>query len=244
MYPRRWLIASGLGAFVLGLLLCAPARLFVSALPLGAWSMSLQGASGSLLDGEAALVTRAGPLHVTWRVRPAVLLLARVQLDWQGAMGGVHAVGGMSISPLGGRLVVNRADADAAAVSRMLAPWRAQLDQPLALRQAAIAVGFSGAVRQADGLVSWGPGVLRVEGRTPLALPALRGRVRQDGESVELLVDSERAPEAVLSRVRYDTRDRELHFVLLQRGADLLGQPSSPARSPETAVFEMRQTFR
>lgn len=244
MYPRRWLIASGLGAFVLGLLLCAPARLLVSALPLDAWSMSLQGTSGTVLAGDAALATRAGLLHVAWRVRPAALLLLRVQVDWQGTMEGAQAEGGVSVSLLGGRLDIHRADVEAAAMSRMLAPWRAQVDQPLALRRAALAVGFSGLVRAVDGLVSWGPGALRVEGRTPLQLPALRGRLRQDGESVELLVDSERAPDEVLSRARYDTRDRELHVVLYQRGADLLGQPSAAARPPETPVFEMRQAFR
>lgn len=244
MYPRRWLIASGLGAFALGLLLCAPARLLVSALPLDAWSMSLQGASGTLLAGEAGLATRAGPLHITWRVRPAAMLLLRVEMDWQGVMDGVQVEGRVGVSPLGGRLDIHRADVVATAMSRMLAPWRAQVDQPLALRRVLLAVGFSGLVRTAEGLVSWGPGTLRVDGRTPIELPALRGRVQQDGDSVEVLVDSERAPDQVLSRARYSGRDQELHVVIYQRGADLLGQPSAAARPPETVVFEMRQTFR
>lgn len=206
--------------------------------------MSLRGASGTLLAGEAGLATRAGPLHLTWRIRPAALLLLRAEMNWQGVMNGVQAEGGMAVSPLGGRLVVHRADVDAGAMSRMLAPWRAQVDQSLALRRAELAVGFSGLVRSADGLLNWGPGTLRVDGRAPLALPALRGRLRQDGESVELLVDSERAPEEALSRTRYDARSRELHVVLYQRGADLLGQPSAAGRAPETPVFEMRQAFR
>lgn len=244
MYPRRWLIASGLGAFVLGLLLCAPARLLISALPLDAWSMSLQGASGTLLAGEAGLVTRAGPLHITWRAHPAAMLLLRVEMDWQGVMDGVQADGRVAVSPLGGRLDIHRADVVAAAISRMLAPWRAQVDQPLALRRVMLAVGFSGLVRAAEGLVSWGPGTLRVDGRTPIELPVLRGRVQREGDSVELLVDSERSPEEALSLTRYDTRSRELHVVLYQRGTDLLGQPSAAARPPETVVFEMRQAFR
>lgn len=244
MYPRRWLIVSGLGAFVLGLLLCAPARLLVSMLPLERWALVPQAASGTLLAGDVRLHAGAGPLYLSWRLQPVHLLALSVRADWRAELDGMQADGQLDIAPWRARLDVQRADIDVSAAGRLLAPWRASVDQPLAFRQVVLAVAPSGLLRAADGRASWGPGALRVEGRPPRAMPALRGRLQPDGVVAELVIDSETAPGETLASVRYDTSTRELHVTLFQRGADLLGQPASPPRAPGTAVFEMRQSFR
>lgn len=242
MYPTRCLIAAGVLAFLLGLALHMPARFALSALPLNAQGVVLQGASGSLVEGEARLASTGGPFRVTWDLQGWRLFLLQLAADWKVDAMNLKADGRLALAPWGGSLQVGHLELTARGISQWAGQWQAGVDQPLTGRGLHASFSLAGRVRDAGGLLAWGPGVLNIAGRAPVSLPALRGRLGREEAVVVLQVDGEGAPEQSLAFGRFDTEMRELHLGLLQRGAELLGQRMAP-RPPETVVFEMKQTF-
>lgn len=244
MYPRRLLIGIALGAFLLGLLWGLPARFLVPALGLERASITVETVSGTITRGGLR-ATRAGvPVVAGWELQAWRLCLLQLSAAWKLDFGGATADGQLVLAPWGGGLNVGKADVPAATLNRWTQRWRARVTEPLVAREIAVALSPTGSVREAAGTAAWGPGELKVAGRPPLAIPALRGRLQPVDGGMEFVVDGESAPGQVLARASYDAQTAELHVVLLQRGADLLGMRARNGRDPDTAVFEMRQLLR
>lgn len=242
MYPTRWLIALGLGAFALGLFLNMPLHMLLSPVPLDRWGIAVQETSGSLLAGEARLATKSGTLNVDWTLRPWHLFVLQFRADWHARLDDIKAAGQLGLAPWGGSVVVARAEIPANSLDALLRQWRAGVDQPLTVDGLTLSLWPTGKLRDAGGELAWGGGMLRVSGRESITMPSLLGLVRRDAAVIEAVVVADNDRENVLARARYDTQTKELHLVLLQRGADLLGQKAS-SRPADTAVFEMKQTF-
>lgn len=245
MYPRRLLIGIALGAFLLGLLWGMPARFLVPALGLERAGIVVESVSGTITHGGLR-ATRAGvPLVAGWKLQLWRLCLLQLSAEWVLDFGGAAADGRLALAPWGASLAIARGDVPAATLSRWMQRWRATVTEPLVLRGIAVALTPTGTVRQAAGTAAWGPGEVQVAGRpAPLAMPALRGRLQRVDDGLEFVVDGESAPGQALARAGYDDQAAEVHVVLLQRGADLLGMRARNGRDPETPVFEMRQLLR
>lgn len=243
MYPTRWLIAAGVLAFLLGLALYMPARFALAALPLNGAGLVVQGASGSLSNGEARLASTGGPFRVAWDLEGWRLLLLQLAADWKVDARELRAEGHGAVAPWGGSMTIARLDLSARGISQWTGQWQAGVDRPLAGRDLHLSFSPTGRARDASGALAWGPGTLTLAGRPPVQVPALRGRLLREEAVLVLQVDGENAPGQELAFGRFDTEAREMQLALLQRGAGLLGE-RMPARSPETVVFEMKQAFR
>ena len=244
MLPTRWLVALGLGAFVLGLLVHLPARLVLEPLAERLPGLALRAASGTVLAGSAELATAPEGARLDWNFRPRDLLLLSVGVDWQWQQGQSRASGTLSRSPLGLRLRVDEGDLAPPQLNRVLARWQARTGTPLAVRNLDVALGAGGVIRRAEGRAQWAGGRVTVGARQPVDLPALRGVLSSQGAIAELVVDGETAPGEPLATVTVDSVSGELHARVFQRGATLLGKAAATGRAPDTVVFELRQPLR
>lgn len=244
MYPRRLLIVTGVLAFLASLLVLMPVRVALAMLP---GALAVQAPAGTLLDGQATVVSGGETLRIGWRLRPAWLLTLGVGGQWSvtGA-DGLAADGSLVRRPWGASIAVGQARVPAGFLNRHLRLAGVTVDQPLLVRDLSVSGAPGVAVRTASGRLAWGPGTLRWRQQQPdtVSLPALRGVVSAADGSLQILVDGENAPGETLASARLDPVSGEYHLVVTREAAPLLGRPLQADAASGSPLFEVRQRLR
>lgn len=241
MYPRRGLIALGIVAFIVSVAALVPARLLIAALPASS-ALRITDPSGTLWQGQAQIATSRGAYSVSWDLHPWQLLLLGAAGDWQVTSDGVTAEGGVVLRPWGHSLIVRRAELSGARLAQMFSRSGLAVDQSLLVRDVEVSRARDGQVRSAEGVLAWGPGTVRLRDRPdPLSVPALHGRLEASEGNLRMVVDGEPMPGQTLATLDADFRTGELHAVVLQRAADMLGLAEKGRRPHESTLVELRQ---
>ncbi|MFZ5723501.1 MAG: type II secretion system protein N [Pseudomonadota bacterium] len=243
MYPRRLLIAAGVAAFLAGLLVLAPLGQWLRLAP-PAVAQRISAPTGTLWQGSAQIATSGGPLQVGWDLHPWRLLLATLQADWTLAGSGLSARGTASAAPWGYGVQVDRGELAGERISGV-SGGRAVADQPLQFQDIGLGLAPDGRIEEASGRLAWGPGTVRLSDRPePLALPALRGYLREADGRLKVQVDGENEPGAPLATLTLDPVGNLLQLVVTHRAARLAGvAPAAPA-APDAAFLELSQPLR
>ncbi|MFP5439937.1 MAG: type II secretion system protein N [Gammaproteobacteria bacterium] len=244
MYPRRLLVAAGVLAFAVSLVVLAPVGWLLRLAPDGI-AERVSDPGGTLWRGSASLATQSGLLQVSWDSRPARLLLLTISADWTATGNGLAASGSVAAAPWGYRLQVERGELGPGWLGRIVTGTRVVSDQPLSIQGLDLELAPGGRVDGASGRLGWGPGTVQVAGRAePLAVPALRGLVRAVDGRLRVLVDGESEPGGMLATLDVDPEARGVHLLISQRAARLVGAAPSSPRPPDEAFFELRQPLR
>ena len=234
MYPGRRLIVLGALAFLCSLLAFLPARLALAVIPASP-ALQISAPAGSLWHGSARIVTASAGYDVSWDLQSWRLLVLGIGGDWRVSSAGLSAEGSVVVHPWGRKLVVAQAELAGPRLAQMFSRSAVTIDQPILCRDVAIAVAASGEVTAARGQCSWGPGTVKVASRPqPMAVPALHGRLEQVDGNLRLVVDGEPAPGETIATADADFRKGELHLVVLQRAADVVGFAEKGQRPPAT----------
>ncbi len=246
MYPKRLLVIAGLLAFASGLATLAPLSVVLKIAP-DSLARRVANPAGTLWQGTAQLTTQQGPVRVSWDSHPGWLLLLTLSADWKAVTTGLNAAGRFELAPWGYRLRVDRGDIDGERLSRVMPGTRARLDQPLLLNGLDIQLSPGGKVERAAGRMALEAGQIRVGGRPePLSVPALRGQLRKTDTGLQIFVDGEAEPGALLASIDLNLPlPGEMHLKVTDRAMRLAGaMPEGVARPPDTVTFEMRQPVR
>lgn len=244
MYPRRLLVVIGVIAFAVALLLHAPAKRVLGLLP-GAERGWITGTSGTLLHGLTTIRGERGDLRVAWDLQPWRLLLLGLGAEFRVSGQDLSLQGRVALHPWGYRYTVDRGEVGSPRLNGLLAPSGASIDQALALHDVSLAVSPGGTVRDAGGVLAWGPGSVRLRNRAaPVVLPALRGTLAAIDGRLQLVADGETAPGQPLATLEIDPAANQLHLRVLKRGARVAGLAAEAAGAPDTPFVELRQPLR
>lgn len=244
MYPSRLLITAGILAFAISLVVLAPLSWLLKLAPAGV-AQRVSAPSGTLWQGSARLALGSAPMLVSWDAHPARLLLLTASADWTASGDGLNAAGAVSAAPWGYRLQVERGELGPERIGRLFASSKAVIDQPLTFRALDLDLAPGGRLDAATGRLAWGPGTVSVGGRPePLAVPALRGQIRDVDGKLRLVVDGESEPGGMLATLDIDLAARNLHLLISQRAARLVGAAPDSPKPPDEAFFELRQPLR
>ncbi len=167
--PSPALIVSlGAGIFILSLAVTAPARLAAGWLSQQIPILHLEGVSGTLWQGNAELAAvqvRGNWLslgRLQWRLSPAALLLARVQLQVE-ATAADREISGTAIAGINGSILLR--DALVLGKAPLLSPWlpkgmNAEGEISLRIRH----LRWSGEIREVDASLGWQNSQLNIRG--------------------------------------------------------------------------------
>lgn len=244
MYPRRLLVAAGILAFVVSLAVLAPVSWMLRLAP-EAFAQRITDAGGTLWRGSARVAMRSGPVLVSWDSHPARLLLLTISADWTATGSDLAASGSIGAAPWGYRLQIERGELGPDRLGRIVTGTRVVIDRPLSVQGLDLEIAPGGRIDAADGRLGWGPGTVQVAGRAePLAVPVLRGLVRAVDGRLRVLVDGESEPGGMLATLDIDPEARDMHLLVSQRAARLVGAAPASPRAPDDAFFELRQPLR
>lgn len=241
MYPRRSLIVLGLLAFLASLVAFVPARLVLVVLPVSPM-LKIVDPAGSLWHGRARIATVHEQYAVSWDLQAWRLLLLGLGGNWQVSATDMSAQGHLILRPWALELRINQGELAGSRLARIFSGSGMTIDQPLRLQGVAISADWRGEAISAQGSCAWGPGSVQVANRpAPLAVPALRGQFAVVDGKLRLVVDGEPAPGQTLATADADFRADEIHLVILQRAAEMVGWLSKSQRPPGTPFIELRQ---
>ncbi len=228
-------------AFLASLVAFVPARLALAVLPVPPM-LKIVDPAGSLWHGQARIATVHGQYAVSWDLQPWQLLLLGLGGSWQVSATDTSAQGHLILRPWALELRIKQGKVAGSRLARIFSSSGMTIDQPLRLQGVAISAGWRGEVISAQGSCAWGPGSVPVANRpAPLAVPALRGQLAAADGKLRLVVDGEPAPGQTLATANIDFRKNELHLVVLQRAAEMVGWVGKGQRQPETPLVELRQ---
>lgn len=244
MYPRRSLIILGLLTFLASLVAFVPARLAIAVLPVPP-ELKIVDPAGSLWHGQARIATVHGQYAVSWDLQAWRLLLLGLGGSWQVSATDMSAQGHLILRPWALELRINQGELAGSRLARIFSGPGMTIDQPLRLQGVAISAAWRGEAISAQGRCAWGPGSVQVANRpAPLAVPALRGQFAVADGKFRLVVDGEPAPGQTLATADADFRADEMHLVILQRAAEMVGWLGKGQRPPDTPFIELRQPLR
>lgn len=246
MYPKRLLTTAGLLAFLGGMVALAPLAWVLKSVP-DPLSKRLLSPAGTIWQGSARINTAGGPVQIRWDAHPARLLLLTLAADWKADGSGLSAEGNLGIAPWGYHLQVVRGEVGGERLSRVMPGTGAHFDQPLLLSGLDLQLSPGKVVERASGRMAWGPGLVRVGGRSePLLVPALRGQLRRTDRGLQLQVDGEAEPGGLLASIDIGLPlPSEMHLKVTDRAMRRVDAAAgAPPRSPDTVAFELRQQLR
>lgn len=242
MYPRFLLAATGLAAFLCGLILFAPLQRLVSWLP---ETSSLRAATfeGTLGEGRATLPTGMGTTVWHFRLQPLYLFTLGVGGRWDLVAADTSAEGTAVVRPWGLSANISTGKVAASKLAQLAGGDSFQTGEPLFLKDISVRARPGAGLVSAEGQLSWGPGQVQLRNRAqPVAVPLLSGRLITVDGVIRLQVGDAAAPDDSLLDAALTLRDRQLHVIVPGRAMRVLGLSSKFA--DDKPAFEMKQSLR
>lgn len=242
MYPRFLLAATGLAAFLCGLILFAPLPRLASWLPESS-PLRVATFEGTLGEGRATLPTSMGATVWHFRLQPLYLLTLGMGGRWEFSAADAVGEGTAVVRPWGGSANISSGKIAASRLVQLAGGDAFQAAEPLFLKDISVRAKPGAGLVSVEGQLSWGPGQVQLRNRAqPVAVPLLSGQLATADGAIHLKVGDASSPEDSLLDAVLTLEDRQLHVTVPGRAMRVLGLSSKFA--DDKPAFEMKQSLR